>query len=244
MNKKSNSDYNVDPNGPHFPFKLINPRKVCSHELFSDHGHILPPIKCTDRKAAPSTEHFSIHPLWDLLIFSAVNLFSTQNHFDKPSRSPPSPCLYVHNSCWNLEHPNSFTPLEKLLDFDNPALADNAARYNMVVMETAPNTLPRSPGPSDFLLQEINAPEAHLSQNTDANQSEVVCNSANHTATRAANERPHTSVIKCMTYLWLAPAINQSSCMQARPLPPQQKPMRWLVAMQPQLLAFPMQTAT
>ncbi|KAJ9057829.1 hypothetical protein DSO57_1019007 [Entomophthora muscae] len=107
--------------------------------------------------------------------------------------SPSPPCQCVCNSCWNPEHPNPFTPLQELLDFDDPAVAEEAACYNVVLVETAPNTPPSSPSPSDFLLQEINGPEAHSSQNARANQSEAACNSASHVATGAANERASTS---------------------------------------------------
>ncbi|KAJ9078351.1 hypothetical protein DSO57_1007388 [Entomophthora muscae] len=243
MNKKSNSDYIVDPNGPHFPFKLINPRKVCSCRPSPDHGHTPPPMKRTDWEAAPSPENFTMYPLQDSPIPAVVNPSSTQTHFSEPPSSPSPPRQYVCNSCWNPEHPSPFTPLEELLDFDDLALAKEANRYNVVTVETAPNTPPRSPGPSDFLLQEIAAPEAHSSENTGANQSGLSCRDASQATDGAANERAHTSGASCPAFQifgtnlesisskmhdspLVGPATNQSNHVQAQHLPPQQESIR------------------
>ncbi|KAJ9077563.1 hypothetical protein DSO57_1015576 [Entomophthora muscae] len=165
MNKKFNSDYIVDPNRPHFSFKLTNPRKVCSCGTSPDHGHTPPPMKRTDWEVAPSLENFAMYPLQDSPIPAVVNPSGTQPHFSEPPSSPSPPCQYVCDSCWNPEHPNLFTPLEELLDFDDPTLVKEVNPYNVFTVETAPNTPSSSPGPSDFLLQETAASEAHSSQN-------------------------------------------------------------------------------
>ncbi|KAJ9082749.1 hypothetical protein DSO57_1001815 [Entomophthora muscae] len=49
---------------------------------------------------------------------------------------PPTSC----NSRWNPEHPNLFAALEEQLDFNNPALAEDKPRYNIVTVETAPES--------------------------------------------------------------------------------------------------------
>ncbi|KAJ9054575.1 hypothetical protein DSO57_1012855 [Entomophthora muscae] len=192
MNKKSNSNYIVDPNRPHFPFKLINPRKVCSRGPSPDHGHTPPPMKRTIRRLhhplriLPYTP-FKILPYLLLLTLPAP----------KPTlTSPPSPHLH---------------PAKELLDFDDPTITEEAAHYNVVLVETAPNTPPSSPGPSDFLLQEINGPEAHSSQNAGANQSEAACNSASHVATGAANERASTSGVSHPEFLNFVPNLEKFS---------------------------------
>ncbi|KAJ9060003.1 hypothetical protein DSO57_1035510 [Entomophthora muscae] len=59
-----------------------------------------------------------------------------------PPTSPksPTPPPTFHNSRWNPEHPNPFTALEEQLDFDDPVLAEDDPRYNIVTVETAPES--------------------------------------------------------------------------------------------------------
>ncbi|KAJ9077731.1 hypothetical protein DSO57_1013996 [Entomophthora muscae] len=204
MNKKSNSVYIVDPNGPHFPLKLISPRKLCSHGPSLDHGHTPPPMKFTDREAAPSPEHFSMYTLQDSPI---------------PAALPISTHLYTCNSRWNPENTNLFTHLEELLDFDNPALAKKANHYNIVVVETAPNTPPSSPGPSDSLLQESTAPGDHSSMISGINQSVAACNSASQATYGEANEKACTSGAPCPAFPIFEPNLkNISGSMYDSPL--------------------------
>ncbi|KAJ9068143.1 hypothetical protein DSO57_1031676 [Entomophthora muscae] len=177
MNKKSNPDYIVDPNRPHFPFKLINPRKFCSHGLSPDHGYTPPPMKRADREYVPSPKHFYRHPLWDSPIPPAANFLAPNPILV----NPPAPHLHPTNISATAARTWS-TPIH------SPPWRSCWTLMILLLVETAPNTPPSSPGPSDFFLQENVAPVAYSSQNTGGNHSEATYNSARHAATGAANE--------------------------------------------------------
>ncbi|KAJ9062116.1 hypothetical protein DSO57_1014186 [Entomophthora muscae] len=60
----------------------------------------------------------------------------------------PQPQSVVH-SRWNPEHPNPFFPLEELLDFEDPIIADSDPRYNIVTVESVPES-PTSKKQGDY----------------------------------------------------------------------------------------------
>ncbi|KAJ9069013.1 hypothetical protein DSO57_1022891 [Entomophthora muscae] len=132
LNKKSNLEYIVDPDGPSFPFTLIC-RKLTP-----------PPMKRTDCEDAPSPSTFPPRPC-------------DPDPPRKPPSSPLSPCVYVRNSKWNPCHPNRFVSLEIEDDFENEdhylclpdldkylSFKDNP-RYNIVTVESVPES-PHSEG--------------------------------------------------------------------------------------------------
>ncbi|KAJ9080415.1 hypothetical protein DSO57_1025254 [Entomophthora muscae] len=61
LNKKSNLEYIVDPNGPCFPFTLIHKRQVCSQGPSPGRELTPPPMKRTDREDTPSPSAFLLH---------------------------------------------------------------------------------------------------------------------------------------------------------------------------------------
>ncbi|KAJ9090259.1 hypothetical protein DSO57_1004505 [Entomophthora muscae] len=85
-----------------------------------------PPLKRHEREANPSPEEQPAES-------DTPATPETQSTLHTP---PPTVC----NSRWNPEHPNLFAALEKQLDFDNPALAEDNPMYNMVTVETAPES--------------------------------------------------------------------------------------------------------
>ncbi|KAJ9063835.1 hypothetical protein DSO57_1036805 [Entomophthora muscae] len=144
LNKKSNLEYIVDPDGPSFPFTLILKHQVCSQGPSPGRKLTPPPMKRTDRKDAPSPFAFPPRPC-------------DPDPPRKPPSSPSPPRAYVRDSKWNPCHPNRFVSLEIEDDFENedhyPCLPDldkylsfeDNPHYNIVTVESVPES-PRSDG--------------------------------------------------------------------------------------------------
>ncbi|KAJ9087117.1 hypothetical protein DSO57_1036473, partial [Entomophthora muscae] len=102
---KNNLYYTVDPSRPYFPFKLINQRHVTwvALPLTTVTPH---PMKREDCEAAPSPEHFHMHP------FSAhLNLFAPLNGLQEEQLAFDDPLLQQRTQFtrWSLLKP-SLTP--------------------------------------------------------------------------------------------------------------------------------------
>ncbi|KAJ9057675.1 hypothetical protein DSO57_1020412 [Entomophthora muscae] len=133
LNKKSNLEYIVDPDGPSFSFTLIP---------YRPRGRAVP-IRVPPLAHGEAGEDLG-HP-------------SDPNPPRKPPSSPLPPRTYVRNSIWNLCHPNRFVSLEIEDDFKNedhylclPDLDkylpfEDDPCYNIVTVESVPES-PRSEG--------------------------------------------------------------------------------------------------
>ncbi|KAJ9069125.1 hypothetical protein DSO57_1021791 [Entomophthora muscae] len=162
LNKKSNLEYIVDPDGPSFPFTLIHKRQVCSQGPSSGCKLTPPLMKCTDRKDAPSPSAFP--PLTHGEAGEDLDHPSSPNPPRKPPSSPSPPRVYVRDSQWNPCHPNRFVSLEIEDDFENedhylclPDLnkyfpfKDNPC-YNIVSVESVPKSSHSKGKVPDYLL--------------------------------------------------------------------------------------------
>ncbi|KAJ9078766.1 hypothetical protein DSO57_1003230 [Entomophthora muscae] len=85
----------------------------------------------SDATATPETQ--SKVEIYDEIFEEGTHALPTT-----PKLSTPAPT--VCNSRWNPEHPNLFTFLEEQLDFDGPILAEDNPRYNIVTVETTPES--------------------------------------------------------------------------------------------------------
>ncbi|KAJ9059568.1 hypothetical protein DSO57_1001108 [Entomophthora muscae] len=153
LNKKSNLEYIVDPDGPSFPFTLICKRQVCSQGPSPGHELTPPPMKHTDREDALSPSVFPPSPM--VKLGKILDHPSNPDPPRKPPSSPSPPRAYVHDSKWNPCHPNRFVSLEIEDDFENedhylclPDLDkylpfEDNPRYNIVTVESVPKS-PRS----------------------------------------------------------------------------------------------------
>ncbi|KAJ9074789.1 hypothetical protein DSO57_1003067 [Entomophthora muscae] len=139
LNKKSNLEYTVDPDGPSFPFTLICKCQVCSQGPSSGCKLTPPPMKRTDCKDAPFSSVFLPH-IHDETVEDLENP-SNPDPPCKPPSSPLPPRMYGRNS--NLENEDVFKnkdhylclpDLDKYLPFkDNP-------HYNIVTVESVPKS--------------------------------------------------------------------------------------------------------
>ncbi|KAJ9051266.1 hypothetical protein DSO57_1006188 [Entomophthora muscae] len=111
-----------------------------------DQDNTPPPLKRHEREANPSPEEWPVEndtsatPETQGTVKLYNRTFEEGTHAPPTSPKLPTPPSTVCNSRWNPEHPNPFTALEEQLDFDDPALADDDPRYNMVTVETAPKS--------------------------------------------------------------------------------------------------------
>ncbi|KAJ9048174.1 hypothetical protein DSO57_1037687 [Entomophthora muscae] len=162
LNKKSNLEYIVDPDGPSFPFTLIRKRQVHSQGQSPGCKLTPPPMKCTDRKDLPSPSVFLPY-----IPGVAVGEVDNPTNPDQPCKPPSSPLLpraYVRDSKWNPCHPNRFVSfkdadvleiedhylclpdLDKYLPFkDNPC-------YNIVTVESVSKSPHTNGGFPTYLL--------------------------------------------------------------------------------------------
>ncbi|KAJ9070019.1 hypothetical protein DSO57_1012718 [Entomophthora muscae] len=150
LNKKSNLKYIVDPDGPSFPFTLICKRQVCSQGPSPGCKLTSPPMKQMDRKDAPSPSVFLPH-----MPGEAEEEEDNPTNPDQPCKPPSSlslPCMYAHDRKWNPYHLNRFISLEDedvleiedhylcLPDLDKYLPFDDNPRYNIVTVESVPNS--------------------------------------------------------------------------------------------------------
>ncbi|KAJ9068884.1 hypothetical protein DSO57_1024208 [Entomophthora muscae] len=155
LNKKSNLEYIVNPDGPSFPFTLICKRQACSQGPSPGRKLTPPPMKRTDHKDAPSPSVFLPH-----IPGEAVEDVDNPTNPDPPRKPPSSlslPRIYMRDSKWNPCHPNRFVSLadEDVLEIEDhyPCLPDldkylpfdDNPRYNIVTVESVPNS-PRIDG--------------------------------------------------------------------------------------------------
>ncbi|KAJ9086298.1 hypothetical protein DSO57_1005575 [Entomophthora muscae] len=110
LNKKSNLEYIVDPDGPSFPFTLICKRQVCSQGPSPGCKLTPPPMKRTDHEDALSPSAFFPHAHGETV--EDLEYSSNPDPPHKPPSSPSPPHVYVRNSKWNPCHPNRFVSLE------------------------------------------------------------------------------------------------------------------------------------
>ncbi|KAJ9066082.1 hypothetical protein DSO57_1013126 [Entomophthora muscae] len=151
LNKKSNFEYIVDPNGPCFQFTLICKCQVCSQGLSPGCELTPPPMKRMDCEDAPSPSVFLPHT-HDDETGEGLEHPSNLDPSCKPPSSPLPPRAYVRNSKWNPCHPNQFFSLENEDVFKNeyhyPFLSDlnkylpfkDNPRYNIVTVEFVPKS--------------------------------------------------------------------------------------------------------
>ncbi|KAJ9073873.1 hypothetical protein DSO57_1011988 [Entomophthora muscae] len=105
-----------------------------------------PPLKRHEREANPSPKEQPAEsdtpatPETQSKVELYDETFEEGTHAPPTSPKLPTPPLTVCNSRWNPKHPNPFAALEEQLDFDNPALVEDNLRYNMVTVETAPES--------------------------------------------------------------------------------------------------------
>ncbi|KAJ9049456.1 hypothetical protein DSO57_1024260 [Entomophthora muscae] len=168
LNKKSNLEYIVDPDGPSFPFTLICKCQVCSQGPSPDCKLTPPPMKRTDREDAPSPSVFLPH-IHDETV-EDLNNPSNPDPPCEPPYSPLLPCMYVRNSKWNPCHPNRFVSLETeddleieehclcLPDLDKYLPFEDNPRYNIVTVESVPKS-PRT-GSFSHLPSDMSSLEA------------------------------------------------------------------------------------
>ncbi|KAJ9075534.1 hypothetical protein DSO57_1035218 [Entomophthora muscae] len=107
-------------------------------------------MKRTDCEDAPSQSVFLPHIPG--VAVEDVNNPTNPDPTCKPPSSPSLSCMYVHNSKWNLCHPNRFISLadEDVVEVDDhyPCLPDldeyllfkDNPRYNIVTVESVPDS--------------------------------------------------------------------------------------------------------
>ncbi|KAJ9063021.1 hypothetical protein DSO57_1004315 [Entomophthora muscae] len=88
LNKKSNLEYIVNPDGPSFPFNLIRKCQVCSRGPSPGCKLTPPRMKCTDCKDTLSPSVFIPHTLGE-----AVEDVDNPTNPDPPRKPPSSPSL-------------------------------------------------------------------------------------------------------------------------------------------------------
>ncbi|KAJ9081936.1 hypothetical protein DSO57_1009640 [Entomophthora muscae] len=169
LNKKSNLEYIVDPNGPSFPFTLICTCQVCSRGPSPGREPTPPPMKCTDREDVPSPSMFLPH-IHDEP-GEGLEHPSNPDPPCKPPFLPLPPCAYVCDSKWNPCHPNRFVSLENedvfenedhylcLPDLDKYLPFKDDPHYNIVTVESVPE-YPRTSGGFSDLPSETPSLEA------------------------------------------------------------------------------------
>ncbi|KAJ9051221.1 hypothetical protein DSO57_1006473 [Entomophthora muscae] len=150
LNKESNLEYIVDPDGPSFPFTLIHKLQVCSQGPSPGRKLTPPPMKRTDCKDAPSPSVFFPH-----ITGVAVEDLDNPTNPDPPRKPPSSsllPRMYARDSKWNPCHPNRFVSLVNEDVFENkdlyPCLPDldeylpfkDNPHYNIVTVESVPKS--------------------------------------------------------------------------------------------------------
>ncbi|KAJ9050565.1 hypothetical protein DSO57_1013366 [Entomophthora muscae] len=170
LNKKSNLEYIVDPDGPSFPFTLIFKRQVCSQGPSPGCKLTPPPMKCTDHKDTPSPYVFLPHIHDETR--EGLEHPSNLDPLRKPPSSPLPPCAYVSDSKWNPCHPNRFVSLENedafknkdhylcLPDLNKYLLFEDNPHYNIVTVESVPKS-PRTD--SSFLDLHSGTPSLEVS---------------------------------------------------------------------------------
>ncbi|KAJ9059301.1 hypothetical protein DSO57_1003918 [Entomophthora muscae] len=145
LNKKTNSDYIIDHNGPALS-PLIKPRYIRSCAPSPDQDYTPPPLKRHEREADPSPKELLIDSEGPTTTESQATaelidkVYKEGTHAPPTTPSAPTSPSTVCDSRWNPEHPNPFTPLKEQLDFDNPLLAEEDPRYNLVTVETVPES--------------------------------------------------------------------------------------------------------
>ncbi|KAJ9048544.1 hypothetical protein DSO57_1034043 [Entomophthora muscae] len=169
LNKKSNLEYIVDPDGPSFPFTLIRKCQVCSRGPSPGCELTPPPMKRTDCKDAPSPSVFLPH-----IHDETGEGLEHPSNLDPPREPPSSPLpprVYVRDSKWNPCHTNRFVSLEIEDVFKNedhyPCLPDlnkylpfeDNPCYNIVTVESVPKS-PRTSGGFYDLPSEMPSLEA------------------------------------------------------------------------------------
>ncbi|KAJ9057026.1 hypothetical protein DSO57_1026432 [Entomophthora muscae] len=145
LNKKNSSDYIIDHSGPVIS-PLIKPRHIRSQAPSLNQDYTPPPLKRHEREANPSPKEQPAEsdtpatPETQITAKLYDETFEEGTHAPPTSPKLPTPPPTVCNSRWNPKHPNPFTALEEQLDFDNPAMTEDNPRYNMVTVETAPES--------------------------------------------------------------------------------------------------------
>ncbi|KAJ9054386.1 hypothetical protein DSO57_1015388 [Entomophthora muscae] len=145
LNKNNSSDYIIDHSGPVIS-PLIKPRHIRSQAPSPIQDYTPLPLKRHEREANPSSKEQPAEsdtpatPETQSTVELYEETFEEGTHEPPTSPKLPTPPPTVRNSRWNPEHPNPFAALEEQLDFDDPALAEDDPKYNMVTMETAPES--------------------------------------------------------------------------------------------------------
>ncbi|KAJ9078142.1 hypothetical protein DSO57_1009839 [Entomophthora muscae] len=150
LNKKSNLEYIVDPDGPSFPFTLIRKRQVRSRGPSPGCKLTPPPMKRTDREDTQSPSTFLPH------IHDEPGEGLEHPSNPDPLRKPPFlPSLPAQNEdvFKNEDHYPCLPDLNKYLPFEDDP------RYNIVTVEFVPES-PRTGGGFSDLPSETPSLEA------------------------------------------------------------------------------------
>ncbi|KAJ9063321.1 hypothetical protein DSO57_1001227 [Entomophthora muscae] len=152
LDKKSNLKNIFNPDGPSFPFTLICKCQVCSRGPSPGRKLTPPLMKHTDQENTLSPSAFFPHTLGEAVedVDNLTNPYSPRKPPSSPSRPP---CMFAHDSKWNPCHPNRFVSLENkdvfenkdlylcLPDIDKYLLFEDNPHYNIVTVESIPNSL-------------------------------------------------------------------------------------------------------
>ncbi|KAJ9053562.1 hypothetical protein DSO57_1023071 [Entomophthora muscae] len=111
-----------------------------------DQVYTPPPLKRHERESKPSPKELPINsecpttPESQATAELIDKVYKEGTHAPPTTPSLPTPPLTVCNSRWNPKHSNPFTPLEEKLDFDDLLLAEEDPRYNLITVETVPES--------------------------------------------------------------------------------------------------------
>ncbi|KAJ9068948.1 hypothetical protein DSO57_1023488 [Entomophthora muscae] len=178
LNKKKNSNYIIDHNGPTLS-PLIKARRVRSRGPSPLHDQTPPPLNHHEREANPSPEEHPVEsssasfPETQSTFELYGEIFEEGTHTPPTTPSLPSPHPNAINSKWNPEHPNPFAALEEQLDFDDSLLAEEDPRYNVFTVETVPETPANqsnhyNANESNLEIKEVNPSSSHVSDMASA----------------------------------------------------------------------------
>ncbi|KAJ9062923.1 hypothetical protein DSO57_1005434 [Entomophthora muscae] len=143
LNKKNSSDYTIDHSGPVIS-PLIKPRYIRSQAPSPNQDYTPSPLKRHEREANPSPKEQPVENDTPATLETQITVKLYDQTFEEGTHAPPTspklptPPPTVCNIRWNPEHPNPFAALEEQLDFDDPALAEDNPRYNIVTVEKEP----------------------------------------------------------------------------------------------------------
>ncbi|KAJ9082207.1 hypothetical protein DSO57_1006652 [Entomophthora muscae] len=215
LNKKTNSDYIIDHNGPALS-PLIKPRHIRSCAPSPDQDYTPPPLKHHEREANPSPKELPIDSEGPTTpesqataeLIDEVHKDGTHAPLTTPSlpTSPPIVC----DSRWNPEHPNPFAPLEEQLNLNDLLSAEEDPRYNLVTVETVPESPTTQAYTNNSVELNLEIPFKFPTEDDPLGTSSIVANASNR-GTHTNNEYIESDGIYNNTPMETSPLVEEDT---------------------------------